>query len=241
MGKIQGDKIDISVIIPVFNGEENLEELYSRLTEVLTRLKKNYEIIFIDDGSIDRTFEILKDFHRSNKRIKIIKFSKNFGQFSALTAGFRNVKGRIIITMDDDFQSGLWNMPRLLEKIYSGYDIVSGWREDRRDSFFLRRIPSYLFNLIVSALIGMRVYDLGSNLKAYTKRVIEDTNRSGTFLNFLSQWRNHKIAEVAIQSNGLSKSRYNFFKLMQNALLVFSGCLGAKSYVSNYIIEENIE
>ena len=83
MEKMQGDKIDISVIIPVFNGEENLEELYSRLTELLTRLKKNYEIIFIDDGSIDRTFEILKDFHRSNERIKIIKFFRNFGQFPA--------------------------------------------------------------------------------------------------------------------------------------------------------------
>ena len=241
MGKIQGNATDISVIIPVFNGDESLEKLYLRLTEVLIGLKKNYEIIFVDDGSTDKTFEILKDFHRRNERIKIIKFCKNFGQFSALTAGFRNARGEVIVTMDDDFQGGVSQIPKILEKIYSGYDIVSGWRKGRYDSFFIRRIPSYLFNLIVSILMGMRLHDIGCDLKAYTKMVIDDTNRYGTFLNFLSQWRNCKIAEVRIQSSGLNKSRYNFFRLMRNALLVFSGCLGAKTYISNYAIEEIIE
>lgn len=241
MGSGGNNKLDISVIIPVFNGCENLKKIYPRLAEVLVKLKKEYEIIFIDDGSTDETFGILKGFHRKNERIKIIKFCKNFGQFSALTAGFKNARGEVIITMDDDFQSGVSQIPKILEKIYSGYGIVSGWRKDRHDSFFIRRISSYLFNLIVSILMGMRFHDLGCDLKAYTKMVIEDTNRYGTFLDFLSQWRNYKIAEVRIQSSGLNKSRYNFLRLMRNALLVFSGCLGVKTCISNYAIEEIIE
>lgn len=241
MGRRENNELDVSVIIPVFNGSENLKKLYPQLVEVLIGLKKSYEIIFIDDGSTDKTFEILKDFHRKNERIKIIKFCKNFGQFSALTAGFKNVRGEVIVTMDDDFKGEVSQIPKILEKIYGGYDIVSGWRKDRYDSFFIRRIPSYLFNLIVSVLMGIRIHDLGCNLKVYTKIVVEDTNRHDTFLNFLSSWRNYKIIEARIQGSGLNKSRYNFFKLVRNALLIFSGCLGAKTYISNYTIEEIIE
>ncbi len=148
--------INISIVVPLYNEEESIEYLYNSITKVLKKLNRTYEIIFIDDGSADRTFEISKAIHSKDRHLKIIKFRKNFGQTPAMQAGFDHAKGNIIISMDGDLQNDPEDIPRFLEKIEEGYDIVCGWRKNRQDRLVSRRIPSIIANGLISLITGIK-------------------------------------------------------------------------------------
>ncbi|MCJ7471654.1 MAG: glycosyltransferase family 2 protein, partial [Actinobacteria bacterium] len=173
-GKPKKDKIDLSIVIPVYNEKESVKHLYSNLDGALSKLKLRYEVILIDDGSTDGTYDELKKIHGKSDFYKIIRFRRNFGQTSAMSAGFDHAIGDIIITLDADLQNDPGDIPMILAKMDEGYDIVSGWRKDRKDKAVSRRFPSIIANKIISKLTGVRLHDYGCTLKAYRKEVIEN-------------------------------------------------------------------
>ena len=163
--------LEVSVVIPIYNEEGNIGELYTKLNEVLSIITENYEVIFVDDGSTDNSFNILKEINTENKNVVVVKFRRNFGQTAALSAGFDHFKGDVIITMDGDLQNDPEDIALLLTKINEGYDIVSGWRVDRKDPFFTKKLPSKFSNWLASKLTGVKLHDFGCTFKAYRREV----------------------------------------------------------------------
>lgn len=210
---------DISVVIPIFNEGENIETLYSRLKRVLDDTNKNYEIIFIDDGSTDGAFNLLKELHQKDTNVKVIKFRKNFGQTAAMSAGFDYARGEAIITIDGDLQNDPQDIPRLLEKIDEGFDIVSGWRVERKDPFLTRRLPSYFANKLISWVTGVKLHDYGCTLKAYKREVIKKVNLYGEMHRFIpavASWMGIAEAEIKIKhhSRKHGKSKYGLSRTL---------------------------
>lgn len=216
----------ISVVVPFYNEEANVEELYRRLKKVLDRLKRTYELIFIDDGSTDKTPEILQKIYEKDEQVKIIRLRKNFGQTAALQAGFDFAQGEIIISMDGDLQHDPEDIPLFLAKMNEGYDVVSGWRKKRVDNLFLRRIPSLVANRIMKWLSGVEIHDFGTTFKAYKKEVIKKVHLYGElhrFIPALTSRTGVKITEIPIKNvvrqrgkskYGLSRVRRVFFDLI---------------------------
>ena len=193
-------KIDLSLVIPVFNEEENVSDLYSKLDRICSRLGDRYEIIFIDDGSVDSSFEKLSSFAEEDKNVKIIRFQKNFGQTAAIAAGFSFSRGDIVIPLDADLQNDPNDIPRLLEKIRDGCDIVSGWRKKRKDTF-TRRIPSIVANKLISIVTGVHLHDYGCTLKAYRRKFLEDVKLYGEMHRFIpayAAWSGAKLGEIEV-------------------------------------------
>ena len=210
---------DISVVIPIFNEGENIETLYSRLKRVLDDTNKNYEIIFIDDGSTDGAFNLLKELHQKDTNVKVIKFRKNFGQTAAMSAGFDYARGEAIITIDGDLQNDPQDIPRLLEKIDEGFDIVSGWRVERKDAFLTRRLPSYFANKLISWVTGVKLHDYGCTLKAYKREVIKKVNLYGEMHRFIpavASWMGIAEAEIKVKhySRKHGKSKYGLSRTL---------------------------
>ena len=194
--------MDISVVVPVMDEEESLEEFYSSLKGVLDKLGKSYEIIFIDDGSEDGSFKILKNLAKKDRNILVIKFRTNFGQTAALSAGFKYAQGNIVITLDADLQNDPEDIPKLLKKIDEGYDVVSGWRRKRKDKLLTRRIPSFFANKVISRITGVHLHDYGCTLKAYRREVVENIDLYGQmhrFMPALARWVGASICEVAVR------------------------------------------
>ncbi len=175
----------VSVVIPVFNEEENVPILYRELKEVLKTIPYDYEIIFVDDGSTDRTREILEEIAGKDKKVKVIEFARNFGQTSAMMAGMDYATGDVIVTIDGDLQNDPKDIPRLLEKIEEGYDVVSGWRKNRKDATVSRKIPSKIANWLIGRLTGVRIHDYGCTLKAYRKGVVKRLRLYGELHRFI--------------------------------------------------------
>lgn len=193
--------MDLSVIIPVNNEEKNIAPLYSELKEVLPGLNKSYEIIFVDDGSTDETLSELKKLKPGDGNLKIINLNKNFGQTPAIMAGFDNASGEVIITMDGDLQNDPADIPKLLDKLDSGFDLVSGWRKKRKDSFLLRVLPSKLANGLISAVLKVHLHDYGCTLKAYKRNVITGMKLYGEmhrFIPAIADWKGAKITEIEV-------------------------------------------
>ena len=191
----------ISVILPVFNEEENLIDMNSEITGVLGNMKMDYEIIYIDDGSTDRSFEILSSLREQDERIKIIQFRRNFGQTAGLAAGFDHASGDVIVTMDSDRQNDPNDIPMMLDKINEGYDLVSGWRFDRQDAWLSRKLPSKLANGLISKITGVKLHDYGCSLKAFRKDVVENIRLYGEmhrFIPAIASWMGVRIAEVKV-------------------------------------------
>ncbi|MCP2520250.1 glycosyltransferase family 2 protein [Candidatus Aminicenantes bacterium AC-708-M15] len=217
---------EISIVVPFYNEEENIEELYKRLTETLKKLKKSYELIFVDDGSSDKTYQILCELHKKDKHVNIVKLKKNFGQTAALAAGFDHAEGKIIISMDGDLQHDPADIPKLLDKMEEGYDIVSGWRKKRVDNLIFRRIPSLVANRIMRFLSGVKIHDFGTTFKAYKKEVIKNIHLYGElhrFIPALASRMGVRITEVPIKNivrqrgkskYGLSRVRRVLFDLL---------------------------
>ncbi len=175
----------LSVVVPLLNEEENIDLLYNELKEVLVSIEDEHEIIFIDDGSTDSTLTLLKSIQAKDKQVVVVSFRKNFGQTAAMSAGFNYAKGDIIVTMDGDLQNDPGDIPRLLEKINEGYDVVTGWRHDRKDAFINRKLPSMIANKIISLTTGIKLHDYGCTLKAFKKYVIKGINLYGELHRFI--------------------------------------------------------
>ncbi len=216
----------ISVVIPAYNEEENIPILYQKLKKVLDNLKEDYEIIFVDDGSTDRTPEILEEIAQKDKKVKVIRFRRNFGQTAAIYAGFEHATGDIIITMDADLQNDPEDIPKLLEKIREGYDIVSGWRKERKDPFLSRKLPSMIANWIISKVTGVKLHDYGCTLKAYRKEIAKRYRLYGDmhrFLPALAKRFGAKITEIPVKHHPrlYGKSKYGIDRTIRVILDIF--------------------
>lgn len=203
-----------SIVVPLYNEEESVETLLSRILKVGERLNFNYEIIFVDDGSEDRTWEIIERLKKTTPQLRAIKFRRNYGQTNAIVAGFEHATSEIIITMDGDLQNDPSDIPTLLEKLNEGYDIVSGWRINRKDHF-LRALLSRTANAIISLTTGVRLHDYGCTLKAYRNECIRPLKAYGEMHRFfpaLASMTGARIAEIPVKHHprkyGISKYGY---------------------------------
>ncbi len=215
----------VSVVIPAYNEERNIHPLYDGLIATLSRLPHDFEIIIIDDGSTDATFHQIKEIHEKDAHLRAIRFRRNFGQTAALDAGFKAARGDIIIAMDADLQNDPRDIPRLLEKLNQGYDVVSGWRYRRSDPLG-KKIASKLANALRKSLTGERIHDSGCSLKAYRKECFENMNLYGEmhrFIPALLLWRGFHIGEIKVYHHprrfgrtkyGLSRLMRGFFDLL---------------------------
>ncbi|MGZ4988071.1 MAG: glycosyltransferase family 2 protein [Limisphaerales bacterium] len=172
--------IDISIVVPVYNEEESITPLYEKLTAALVQQTRPYEIIFVNDGSSDRSFEILSAIAAKDKMVKAINFRRNFGQTAAMTAGFDFANGRIIIPMDGDLQNDPEDIPLFVAKLEEGYDVVSGWRKDRQDKEIVRKIFSRVANRLIASITGVKLHDSGCSMKAYRSEVLKGTSSNCT-------------------------------------------------------------
>lgn len=220
--------IYLSVVIPVFNEEENLAELYQRLSSVLDQVKDTAEIIFVDDGSTDNSLSVLNDFRGLDGRVKVVRLKHNYGQQAALMAGLEYSKGDVVITMDADLQNDPYDIPKFLAEIDNGYDSVYGWRQERKDPLFTRKIPSFLANLLISMYSGKRLHDYGCNLKAFSRNVVEyvnDTGEMGKTSTVLGAKYAAKVKEVKIghSKRKFGESKYSFSMLISLAMDIITG------------------
>ena len=193
----------LSIVIPIHNEEPSILPLYDRLTAVLESLRRSYEILFIDDASTDRSFELLANLVETDGHLKVIRLRRNFGQTAALSAGFHEAKGDIVIAMDGDLQHDPEDIPALLGKIDEGYDIASGWRKERADNALTRRIPSRVANWLMAKASGIELRDFGTTFKAYRAEVLKDVNLYGElhrFIPALASFYGARMAEVPIHS-----------------------------------------
>jgi glycosyltransferase involved in cell wall biosynthesis len=218
----------LSILIPVYNEEGNLSLLYEKLVAALKKVGRPYEVIFVDDGSSDGTMEILLDLREKNPNVKIISFSRNFGQTAALSAGIDSSKGDIIIPMDGDLQNDPEDILMLLQKIEEGYDVVSGWRKGRKDPFLTRRLPSIIANKIISWIGGVHLHDYGCTLKAYRRDILKNIRLYGEMHRFIpiyAQWIGARVSEIPVRhfSRGSGSSKYGMsrvFKVILDLMVV---------------------
>jgi glycosyltransferase involved in cell wall biosynthesis len=211
------NRIAVSVVVPVFNEEENVPLLYSELKGVLDSLGQEYEIILVDDGSRDRTVSLLEGIQARDERVVVISLRRNFGQTAALSAGFDEAKGEVIITLDGDLQNDPADIPALLEKAKE-YDVVSGWRVNRQDPFLSRRLPSMVANWIISRVTGVHLHDYGCTLKAYHREVVKGIRLYGEmhrFIPAIASWMGTSIAEVPThhRARRFGRSKYGISRI----------------------------
>ncbi len=217
------NKPAISIVIPVFNEEDNVQLLYQQIREVCESLRQSYEIVFVDDGSRDRTFEILEEIHSNDPRLKAIRFRKNYGQTAAMAAGFEFARGEVVISMDGDLQNDPADIPRLLAKMDEGYDIVCGWRKNRQDKLWSRRVPSVAANWLIGKVTGVQIHDNGCSLKAYRASVIKNVTLYGEmhrFIPAMSTLAGARIAEIPVNHHPrrFGKSKYGIGRVWRVAL-----------------------
>ncbi|MEM8531562.1 MAG: glycosyltransferase family 2 protein [Chloroflexota bacterium] len=228
----------LSVVVPVFNEEDNVRPLYQRVLEVLntgpTAYQDSYELIFVDDGSSDRSFDVCADLQRDDARVRVIQFRRNFGKTAALHAGFQLSRGAKIITIDADMQEDPGDMFRLLEQLDQGYDLVSAWRKQRNDPRS-KTLPSRIFNAVVSRMTGVQLHDFNCGFKAYTRDVVRHLDLYGEqhrFIPVLVKQRGFRVGEVAVkhQPRRFGKSKFGT-KRLGNGYLDFLQVLFLTSYL----------
>jgi glycosyltransferase involved in cell wall biosynthesis len=221
-------KPELSVVIPVYNESGNIELLYDKLIVALTATGLTWEVIFVDDGSIDKSYEELETVSREDQRIKVVKFVRNFGQTAALAAGIDHATGKIIIPMDADLQNDPADIKLLLAKMEEGYDVVSGWRKDRQDALLNRLIPSWIANKIISVISGVRLHDYGCSLKAYRREVIKNIRLYGEMHRFVpiyASWQGARVTEIPVNhyARQIGQSKYGIsrtFKVILDLITV---------------------
>src|SRR3979490_3537355 len=215
-----------SIVVPLHNEQENVTDLYDRLKAVMEANGETFEIVLVDDGSADRTFHMLREIAAVDSRVTVVRLRRNFGQTSALAAGFDHSRGEYVIAMDGDLQHDPADIPMFLEKIAEGYDIVSGWRKRRIDNLWLRRIPSRCANWLMAKLSGVDIHDFGTMFKAYRREILGQVPLYGElhrFIPALASWQGASICEVPIRNNnrergnshyGISRTFRVFFDLI---------------------------
>jgi glycosyltransferase involved in cell wall biosynthesis len=193
--------MELSIVIPLLDEKESLNELYQQIKTVIQPLQKTYEIIFIDDGSSDGSDKVIFTLHEQDKNVKVIQFRKNYGKSAALAEAFARVEGDYVITMDADLQDDPQEIPRLIQKLEEGNDLVSGWKKKRYDPLS-KRIPSKFFNWFVSKVAGIRLHDFNCGLKIYRKEVVKTLKLYGQlhrFIPMLAQWQGFRVSEIPVQ------------------------------------------
>jgi glycosyltransferase involved in cell wall biosynthesis len=205
--------IRYSIVVPFYNEQENIPPLYVKLTEVMDALGERYELVFVDDGSKDKTFKVLSDIYEHDPRVNVVQLRRNFGQAPALKAGFDFARGEIIISMDGDLQHDPDEIPRFLEKIEEGYDLVSGWRISRTDHWLTRQLPSRIANRMMAKLSGVDLHDFGTTFKAYRREVLSEIHLYGElhrFIPALASWAGASVAEVPISNIARKNGASNY-------------------------------
>jgi len=193
--------LDLSVVVPVYNEAENIETLHAELSQTLTRLGRSYEVVYIDDGSTDRSFAVLSALQRRDAHVVVVRFPRNYGQTAALAAGFDHATGRLLVALDADGQNDPADIPAMLAKLDEGYDLVAGWRLPRQDPLLSRRLPSVVANAIIGVITGVRMHDYGCTLKVMRRDVVRGLRLYGEmhrFIPALADDLGARIAEVQV-------------------------------------------
>jgi len=191
---------EVSVVVPLLNEQDNIGPLYEQIKKSLAD-QYDYEIIFVDDGSSDNSFAILAGLQKTDTSVKVICFRKNFGQTAALSAAFNHAKGKVIVAIDADLQNDPADIPKMIDRLNEGFDVVSGWRKKRHDNAITRRLPSVIANWLIAKITGVKLHDFGCTLKAYRREVLAETKLYGEmhrFIPALASWSGAKICEVVV-------------------------------------------
>jgi len=207
------ENLKYSIVVPFRDEQENIPPLYVKLTEVMDSLGEPYELVFVDDGSTDQTFKVLSDIYDHDPRVHIIRLRRNFGQSAALKAGFDFALGEIIFSLDGDLQDDPADIPLFLEKLKEGYDIVCGWRRDRKEPWLTRRLPSRAANWVMAKLSRVPIHDFGATFRAYRREILADIQLYGElhrFIPALGSWAGASVTEIIIQNfaRRSGKSKY---------------------------------
>lgn len=215
--------MDLSIVVPIYNEEENIAALHDSVAGALAGAGLAYELILVDDGSSDGSFELLKDIAARDSRVKVIRFRRNFGQTAAMAAGFDASTGRVVIPMDGDLQNDPTDILALMAKIDEGYDVVSGWRKDRQDTFINRKLPSIIANSLISRMTDVHLHDYGCTLKAYRREVLEGINLYGEMHRFvpaLASQVGAKVTELPVKHHPrlYGKSKYGISRTFRVVL-----------------------
>lgn len=203
---------DISVIVPLYNEEESLPELFDKIEQTIGRMQMSFEAIFVDDGSTDGSFQVLERLHRKHRELKVIRFRRNFGKSAALSVGFREARGEFVVTMDADLQDDPAEIPRLIEPLHDAFDLVSGWKRKRHDPLS-KTIPSRFFNFVTAKMTGIPIHDFNCGLKAYRREVVKEINVYGElhrYIPALAHWAGYRVGEAAVQHHPRKYGRTKF-------------------------------
>lgn len=230
----------LSVVVPLLDEEENLPGLYEQITRSLDG-RYEYEVIFVDDGSTDRSFEILRGFQGSDPRVRVIGFRRNFGQTAALSAGFTHARGQVVVALDADLQNDPADIPMVVSKLDEGFDVVSGWRKERHDNALKRRLPSKMANWLISRITAVRLHDYGCTLKAYRREILAETRLYGEmhrFIPALASWSGARVTECVVnhRPRTAGKTKYGLARTAKVVLdLITVKFLGSFSTKPIYI------
>ena len=219
------DRVDVSIVIPLLNEAESLPELYQRIVAALEEAGVSFEVLFVDDGSRDGSFETIRRFRENDDRVRAIRFRRNYGKSAALAVGFEAVRGDAVVTMDADLQDDPAEVPGMVDLLGEGYDLVSGWKKDRKDPLS-KRLPSKLFNRVTGIVSGLRLHDFNCGLKAYRREVVETIPVYGElhrYLPVLAHWAGFRVTETPVLHHprkhgsskfGLGRFTHGFFDLL---------------------------
>ena len=211
--KATTDNPQVSIVIPFYNEEGNVEEMHRRVKAVMEQTGRTYELIYVDDGSRDRTYALLKGIYDGDPHVRVIKLRRNFGQTAGLQAGFDHAQGEVIVSMDGDLQHAPEEIPQFLAKIDEGYDIVSGWRVDRKDNALMRKFPSKVANRMMGKLVKVKIHDFGTTFKAYRREVMQSIRLFGElhrFIPALISREGFKLTEIPISNTNRLKGKSNY-------------------------------
>jgi glycosyltransferase involved in cell wall biosynthesis len=210
---MSSETVRYSIVVPFYNEQENIPTLYMKITEVMDSIGEPYEMVFVDDGSKDSSYRVLSEIYEHDRRVNVVRLRRNFGQTAALKAGFDFARGEIVISMDGDLQHDPDEIPRFLEKIEDGYDLVSGWRAQRRDHWLMRRLPSRVANWMMAKLSGIELHDFGTTFKAYRREILQEIQLYGElhrFIPALASSTGARIAEVPISNTERKNGKSNY-------------------------------
>jgi glycosyltransferase involved in cell wall biosynthesis len=202
-----------SIVVPLYNEQDNIRPLYSKIAEVMRTVGEPYEVIFVDDGSKDQTYQALAGVYENDSHVQLIRLRRNFGQTAALKAGFDFARGEVIISLDGDLQHDPEEIPLFVAKMEEGYDIVSGWRSERKDHWLTRRLPSRIANWVIAKLSRVELHDFGTTFKAYRREVIQEIQLYGElhrFIPALASWSGATVAEIPIKSVARKNGKSNY-------------------------------
>ena len=211
---------EVSIFLPVFNEEPNLRPLHAKLDEALKALGRSAEIVYVDDGSSDGSLKILREIAEMDSRVRVVALRRNYGQTAAMAAGIDAARGKVLIPMDADLQNDPADITRLLDKLDEGYDVVSGWRKNRKDKMVTRKIPSMIANRLISWIGGVQLHDYGCSLKAYRRESLEDVKLYGEMHRFIpiyASWAGARVTEIPVEHHPrtMGKSKYGLSRTVK--------------------------